>query len=88
MRLVARQGCDALHKIEDTLRGTALLRQHRVDYFGHLGLGEAAATQELGGPPMQSSSLCATIRSRATLMPLTKGIGDELAKFSSAGAAS
>src|SRR5579871_6790967 len=37
---------------------------------------------------VRSSSLCATIRSRAALMPLTKGMGEELAKFNSAGAAS
>ena len=37
---------------------------------------------------LRSSSVRATMRSRATLMPLMKGMGDELAKFSSAGAAS
>ena len=37
---------------------------------------------------MRSSSVRATICSRAALMPLTKGIGEELAKRVSAGAAS
>ena len=34
---------------------------------------------------LRSSSVRATIRSRAALMPLMKGCGEELAKFSSAG---
>ena len=38
--------------------------------------------------PVRDFTARATIRSRAALMPLTKGIGDESAKFSSAGAAS
>ena len=37
---------------------------------------------------LRSSSVRATIFSRAALMPLTKGIGEELAKRVSAGAAS
>jgi hypothetical protein len=37
---------------------------------------------------LRSSSMRATIRSRAALMPLTKGTGEELAKRVSAGAAS
>ena len=48
MRLVARDGGDALHEIEDAFRRAAFLRQHRVDHLGCLGLGEAAATQKLG----------------------------------------
>src|SRR3546814_951115 len=36
----------------------------------------------------RSSSFLATMRSRAALMPFTKRIGEESAKFSSAGAAS
>jgi hypothetical protein len=37
---------------------------------------------------VRSSSVRATIRSRAALIPLTKGTGEELAKRVSAGAAS
>ena len=37
---------------------------------------------------VRSSSVRATMRSRAALMPLTKGMGEELAKRVSAGAAS
>ena len=48
MRLLARDGGDALHEIEDAFRRAAFLRQHRVDHLGCLGLGEAAATQKLG----------------------------------------
>src|SRR5712672_863008 len=32
MRLVARDGGDALHEIEDTFRRPSFLRQHRVDH--------------------------------------------------------
>ena len=48
MRLVARDGSDALHEIEDGLRRTAFLRQHPVDDLAGLGLGEAPPTQEVG----------------------------------------
>src|SRR6266705_4970564 len=48
MRLVARDGGDALHEIEDAFRRAAFLRQHRFYHLGGLGLGEAAATQKLG----------------------------------------
>src|SRR5579872_4322613 len=48
MRLVARDGRDALHEVEDAFRGPALLRQHRFYHPGCLGFGEAAATQKLG----------------------------------------
>src|ERR1700740_174255 len=48
MRLVARDGGDALHEIEDAFGWAACLRQHRVDHLGCLGLGEAAAAQKLG----------------------------------------
>ena len=45
MRLVARDGGDALDEIEDGLGRTAFLGQHRVDNLAALGLGEAAPAQ-------------------------------------------
>ena len=48
MRLVAGDGGDALHEIEDAFRRAAFLRQHCIDHLACLGLREAAATQELG----------------------------------------
>ena len=48
VRLIARDGRDALHEIEDAFRRAALLRQHSVDHLGCLGFREAAATQLLG----------------------------------------
>ena len=84
MRLVARDGGDALHEIENAFRRAAFLRQH---------LSITLAVSALEKPrrrrnSVRSSSLRATICSRAALMPLTKGVAEELAKFSSAGAAS
>src|ERR1700746_1862045 len=48
MRLVARNGGDALHEIEDAFRGAAFLGQHGVAPLGLLGFGEAATTQKFG----------------------------------------
>ncbi len=47
MRLVARDGGDALNEIEDALRRTAFLGQHRVDDLAGFGFGEAATAQEV-----------------------------------------
>src|ERR1700756_1894232 len=38
MRLVARDGSDALHEIEDAFRWAAFLRPHSVDHLACLGL--------------------------------------------------
>src|SRR6516164_6998461 len=48
MRLVARNGRDALHEIEDAFRRAAFLRQYRFYHLGGLGFREAAATQKFG----------------------------------------
>ena len=48
MRLVAGNGGDALHEIEDRLGRPAFLGQHGVDDLAGLGLRKAAAAQEVG----------------------------------------
>src|SRR6516162_8095631 len=45
VRLIARDGRDALHEIEDAFRRAALLRQHSVYHPGCLCFREAPATQ-------------------------------------------
>src|SRR5258707_15340050 len=52
MRLVARNGGDALHEIEDAFRRPSFLRQHRVDHLACLGLREAATAQKFGAIPI------------------------------------
>ena len=82
--LLAGNRSDTRHEIEDGLGRATLLRQDSFDDLAGLGLREPALAEEL----VRSSSDFATIRSRAALMPLMKGMGEELAKFRSAGAAS
>ncbi len=48
MGLVACDGGDALHKIENALGRATFLRQDRVDDLAGLGLREATAAQEVG----------------------------------------
>ena len=48
MRLVARDGGNALHEIEDAFGWAPLLRQYRFYHLGCLYLGEAATTQKPG----------------------------------------
>jgi hypothetical protein len=84
MDFIPGDGGDALNEIEDALRLAAFLDQDRVDDLRRLGFGKAAPAQD----SLRSSSVRATIFSRAALMPLIKRIGDELAKRVSAGAAS
>ena len=69
--LVARNRGDALHEVEDALGLATFLGQHSLDDLRRLGLEKPRLRRK----SLRSSSLRATICSRAALMPLTKGIG-------------
>jgi hypothetical protein len=76
MRLATGQRGDPLHKIEQVLRRTAFLVQDGLNDFRRLNLEKPRLREN----PSRSSSLRATIRSRAALMPAMNGAGDESAK--------
>jgi hypothetical protein len=82
--LIARDGGDALHEVEDAFGLAPLLDENGLDDLRRLDLREPALAQEV----------CAILVAagddllRAALMPLTNGTGEELAKRVNAGAAS
>lgn len=80
----ARQRGDALHEIEDRFR-----RPPSSDRTISMTLTVSPFERPRRRRKVsRSSSLRATIRSRAALMPAMNGAGEELAKLVSAGAAS
>lgn len=84
MRLVPCNGGDALHEVEDAFGRAAFLGPYRFDDAGCIGPGEVAPKQEVGAILVGARDGPLARR----LDALTKGVGDELAKFMSAGAAS
>jgi len=84
VRLGAGERGDALHEIEHALRRAAFSSRTTAITFAV----SALLNPRLRKKASRSSSLRATIRSRAALIPVMKGAGEEMAKLVKAGAAS